>query len=80
MLKVSGPESTSTGQDDQICAGLKAGIDITVHRVQDIWDTKSTTEYWRFILVDVKTLSTRSIELEFYGHVLFMVIQSLFCF
>ena len=66
MLKVTGPEYTSTGQDDQICAGLKAGIDSTVHRVQDIWDTKSTTEYWRFILVDVKNT--------------FVVIQSLFCF
>ena len=44
MLKVTGPEATMECQDDQMCAGLKAGIDIAVHGVQAIWDEKSTTE------------------------------------
>ena len=51
MLRVTGPESTSTCQDDHIFAGLKAVIDGEVHGVQDIWDTKSTTRDWGLIPV-----------------------------
>ena len=35
---VIGTESTMACQDDQLCAGLKAGIDGVVHGVQNIWD------------------------------------------
>ena len=38
-------------QYDQMCARLKAGIDGTVHGVQDIWDENSTMEDWVFLLV-----------------------------
>ena len=34
VLKVMGPESTMACQDYQLCAGLKAGIDGTIHEVQ----------------------------------------------
>ena len=51
---VTGIESTMTFQDDQLCAILKAGIDGSVHRVQDIWDENLTTEDWGFLLVDAK--------------------------
>ena len=44
MLKVTVPEATMAYQDDQLCAGLKAGINGAVYGVQDIWDEKSTTE------------------------------------
>ena len=54
MLRVTGPESTIACQDDQIWAGLKSVIDGAVHMVQTIWDTKSTTEDWGFLLVDAK--------------------------
>ena len=59
FLKITEPESTMECQDDQLCAEIKAGIDITFHGVQDIWYEKSTTEDWGFLLVDTKTSSTR---------------------
>ena len=74
MLIVTYTESTIVRQDEQICAVIKAVIDSTVHRVQDIWDIKSTTEYWGLLLVDTKTRSKRSIKSEcsgqfdIYGH------------
>ena len=39
-------------QYDQMCAKLKAGINGAVHVFQAIWDEKSTTEDWGFLLVD----------------------------
>ena len=33
VIKVAGQESTMSCQDDQLCAGLKARIDVAVHRV-----------------------------------------------
>ena len=39
-------------QDDQLSAGIKAGIDGAIHGVQDLWDEKSTTEEWGFLIVD----------------------------
>ena len=54
VLKVIGPEATMSCQYDQMCAGLKAGIDGAVHGVQDIWDENSTTEYWGLLIVDAK--------------------------
>ena len=75
VLKVTVPEATSAFQDDHFCARLKAGIGGTVQGVQAIWDSKSTTEDWGFLLVDAKkTRLTRSIKLEccgkfdIYGH------------
>ena len=54
VLRVTGPEATSACQDDQLCAGLNAGIDGTVHGFQAILDTKLTTEDWQFLLEDAK--------------------------
>ena len=42
-------------QDDQMCAGLKAGIDSAIHGVQDLWDENLITENWVFLLVDADT-------------------------
>ena len=42
LIRVTGPEATSVCQYDQLCAGLKAGIDGVLHRVQAIFDTKFT--------------------------------------
>ena len=36
VIKVTGPEKTMVCQDDQLCAGLKAVIEFTVHKVQAI--------------------------------------------
>ena len=48
------PKSTSAGQYNHSCAGLKARIDGAVHGVQYIWDKKLATEDWVFIPVDAK--------------------------
>ena len=51
-VKFKGPKATMVCQDDQLCAGLNAGIYGAVYGVQDIWDENSTTEDWRFLFVD----------------------------
>ena len=48
ILKVTGPEDTMACQDDQMCAGIKAGIDGAIHGVKDLWDENSSTEEWVF--------------------------------
>ena len=54
VLKVTVPEETMACQDDQLCVGLKAGIDGTIHGVQAQWDKNSSTEEYFFKLVDAK--------------------------
>ena len=38
ILKVTGQEANIGFQDDQLCAGLKAGTNGAIHRVQSLWD------------------------------------------
>ena len=52
VLRVTRLEPNSTCQYEQICAGLKSGIDGIVHGAQYIWDTKSTMEDWEFLLMN----------------------------
>ena len=54
MLKVTETDATHACKDDQICAGLKTGINGAVHMVKSIWDTHSTEEKWGFLLVVAK--------------------------
>ena len=54
VLKITGPEATMACQDDQMCAGIRVVIDGVIHRVQALWDKKSTMEDWGFLLVDAK--------------------------
>ena len=54
VQKATGPEATMEYQDDQLCEGIKSGIDGTVHGVQSILDEKLTTENWEFLLIDTK--------------------------
>ena len=54
MMRVMGPESTNACQDDQLCAGLKAGINGDIHGVQAIWVANSSMEDLGFLLVDAK--------------------------
>ena len=42
LIKVAGPEATSSCQDDELCTKLNVGIDGAVHRVQAMWDSAST--------------------------------------
>ena len=39
-------------QYDQMCAGLKLGIDGAIHMVQSLFEENLTTENWGFLLVD----------------------------
>ena len=50
----TGPESPIACQYEQLCAGLKAGIDGAFRGVLSIWDTELTTEDWGFLLLDTK--------------------------
>ena len=43
-------------QDDQMCAGLKSGINSMIHRVQALWDKNLSTDEWGFLLVDAKNV------------------------
>ena len=54
VMKVTGPESTTVCQDDQLCDVLKAGTDGAVHGVQDIWDDNFSTYDWVFLIVGAK--------------------------
>ena len=54
LLKLKVPEDTMAFQDDQQCTRLKSGIGSAVHKVQAIWDEKSTTEDWVFLLIYAK--------------------------
>ena len=56
MLRVMGLEPTNVCQDNQLCAGLKAGIERYVLRVQYIWGTNSSMEDWGFLKVDAKNV------------------------
>ena len=48
VLKVMGPEATMACQDEQLCYGLKVGINGAIHGVQSLWDKHSSTEEWVF--------------------------------
>jgi hypothetical protein len=39
---------------DQLCVGLKAGIEGGIHAMQLLWESYKTEEEWGFLLVDVK--------------------------
>ena len=38
ILRIMGAKATNAYNDDQLCAGLKAGVDGAVHVVQAIWE------------------------------------------
>ena len=48
VLKVTVLEATMAFRDDQLCAGLVAEINCTIHGVQGLWDESSTTKDWGF--------------------------------
>ena len=54
VLKVMGTEATMVCQDDQLCAGLKAGIYGAIYAVQALCDENSSTQEWVFLLLDAK--------------------------
>ena len=56
LLKVTGSEATMECQYDQLCAGLKAGIDGAIHGVQALWDENLSTEEWVFYFLDAKNV------------------------
>ena len=49
-----GTKSTNVCQDDQLCDGLKVGIDRYIHGVKYICYAESSTEDWGLLLVDAK--------------------------
>ena len=53
VLRGMGPKATNACKYEQLCAGLKAGINGPLHGVKDIWDANYSTKDWGFLLVDV---------------------------
>ena len=51
MLKFTEPDAIHAYKNDQICMGLKLGINGSVHGVQYSWDANSTKEILGFLLV-----------------------------
>ena len=49
---VMGSEATNACKYDQLCAGLKAGINRELYEVQSIWEDNSTKANWGFLLVE----------------------------
>ena len=49
-----GLEEIMACQDDQLCAGIKAGINGAINGVQALWDENSSMEEWIFLLIDAK--------------------------
>ena len=48
VIKVMVPKATMACQDDQLCARLKAVMNITIHGVQALWDKNLSSEEWGF--------------------------------
>ena len=52
LLKVTGAEATEACGTDQLCAGLKSGIEGGVHAMQEVWDEHRMEEEWGVLLID----------------------------
>ena len=52
VLKEAGAEATEACGSDQLCAGLKAGIEGAVHAVRAMAAIRPDEEEWGFLLVD----------------------------
>ena len=55
ILRIMGAKATNAYNDDQLCAGLKAGVDSSIHIVQALWGKMFCTNNWGFLLVDTKS-------------------------
>jgi hypothetical protein len=53
LLLVTGNEAKAWGID-QLCTGLKAGIEGGIHAMQNLWDLHRHEEEWGFLLIDAK--------------------------
>jgi hypothetical protein len=49
---VAGAEAKEACGIDQLCAGLGAGIEGSIHAMQALWDLHETEENWGFLFID----------------------------
>ena len=54
VLVVAGPLATTECRSDQLCAGLKAGVDGTVHAVSAVWAEMDQDEQNGFLVIDAE--------------------------
>ena len=54
VLKTCGQDAAVACGNNNLCAGLKAGIEGGIHAIQQIWDSHNNEEEWGFLLVDAK--------------------------
>jgi hypothetical protein len=53
-LAVAGEEAKDACVIDQLCAGLKAGIEGAIHAIKELWAMHEQEEEWGFLLVDAR--------------------------
>lgn len=54
ILAVAGHEVKTACGKDELCTGLEAGIDGTVHAVSSLWEYNEDDDKWVFLLVDAR--------------------------
>ena len=52
FLRITVTKAINFFRDDQLCAGLRAGIDRSVYEVQALWENNTSRNNWGFLLVD----------------------------
>ena len=52
ILLVCGKDAKEACSTDQLCAGLEAGIEGTIHSVEHMWKVHQSEEEWGFLLID----------------------------
>jgi hypothetical protein len=54
LLLVAGSEAKEVCGIDQLCAGLEAGIEGSIHAMTQLWKLHQHEEEWGFLLIDAK--------------------------
>ncbi len=52
VLHVAGGEAKESCGVDQLCVGLKSGIEGGIHAMRLLWEQHSAEEEWGFLLID----------------------------
>ena len=54
LLLAAGEEAKDACGIDQVCAGLEAGIEGSIHAINKLWGEHEEEEEWGFLLVDAR--------------------------
>eukprot|EP00978_Attheya_sp_CCMP212_P021241 scaffold61838_cov69-Attheya_sp.AAC.4 len=54
LLLAAGDEAKDACDIDQVCAGLEAGIEGSIHTIHELWEEHKGEDEWGFLLVDAR--------------------------